>query len=90
MIVLDSDRKISIDDAAIELSGMLDKYDWYYDVHLMSGTIEVIVTTMSAEIFGLVPSKLYGYSVGLTYLSYHYNQDRALDSLVQAIFEIDV
>jgi hypothetical protein len=87
---LDPDRKISIDDAAIELSTILDKYDWYYDVHIVNDTIEVIVKNMNAEILGIVPSKLYGFTVGMTYLSYHFNQSESLDRLVQAIFEIDV
>jgi hypothetical protein len=63
-------NKIRPSDACRELMSLLDKYDWFYDCRTNDTQIFVYVNYMTRDVFTMVPTILYGYSVMVHYAQY--------------------
>jgi len=65
----DPSKKITLEDAAAELSALLDKYEWFYDVAVEGRCLCVYVTHMGPHT-AILPDVFYGYQIKEGFSSY--------------------
>jgi len=65
----DPSKKITLQDAAADLSKMLDEYEWFYDVVIEGRALCVYVHMMGPHMNN-IPDTIYGYQVKEGFVGY--------------------